>query len=184
MKADRFYEIFEHSFASHIEGLGLKRLAGKSLKLKRADPELGSLTFAFATNAKTSGLLPHMPGEFRLRVLWTRGKGGDKRQNEVSWFQYTTESENSTFVSLQKTSLEKLLAQPDKEWLRRIYPCSTPRPNFDQYAYYFDEEDVHNWGRWYGELIGVWITRFTQKPESRDDWGWRVLWPHLERKRK
>ncbi len=186
MNAAQFYEAFDDGWSSN-GALALKRLAGTTIKWKASTPA-GALTFSIATNPKCAGLVPHLPGEFRLGITWTRRKDGKSVKGDVSWFQYSNEEENLAFAALQRSALEKFLAQPGKEGLRSIYnyandPAWLPRANFDEYAYYLDPDDARAWGRWYGGHVAPWIERFERAPECFNDWCWRVLWPDTERAR-
>jgi hypothetical protein len=153
----------------------------------KSETRAGPVTFAFATNSKTAGLLPHLPGEFRLRVSWTHKTESKREVKEVSWFQYTSETEEREYAELQRMPLGKFLAQPGKEGLRSIYnyahdPDWLPRANFDEFAYYFDTVDAKAWGNWYASNIGTWQKRFEERPEGFNDWCWRVLWADQKRK--
>ena len=189
MNAASFYEHFESGFAPVLEALpALKRLAGKTSKW-RLRLETGSINFSFATNFKSAGLLPHMPGEFRLTADWTHDVEGKPRKDSVSLFQYTTDDECRQFATLQRAALEKFLRQPGKEPLRAIYPYANepewlPRANFDEWCIYFDEDDAAAWGEWYRQILPPWVERFSASPESQDAWAWRVLWPHLKKKQE
>ena len=185
MNAAQFYEAFLHGWAVAQSHAPLKRLAGKTLKWKLATAE-GSVTFAFATNAKTAGLLPHLPGEFRLGIRWDRKVGQSRKTDDVSWFQYTTAEEAREFGALQRIALEKFLSQPGKAELRGIFNYAAdaawvPRANFDEFAYYFDAADANAWGNWYGARIESWVARFMLAPEDFNTWCWRVLWPNAVR---
>ena len=188
MNAGTFYVQFDSEFGGVRTALPqLKRSGAKSSKwrMKLAD---GGLEFAFATNFKTAGLPPQLPGEFRLRISWTRSDGEAKKASDVSLFQYTSGAENAAFAALQRTALEKYLAQPGKERFRDLYgyasdPAWLPRPNIEEWCYYFDTADARGWGAWYRGLLPAWIERFVAFPEANDDWAWRVLWPHLKREK-
>lgn len=185
MNAAQFYEAFLDGWTHAQARAPLKRLAGKTLKWKSTTPA-GAITFAFATNSKAAGLLPHLPGEFRLRIRWNRKNDDVTKTDDVSWFQYTTEEEARKFGALQRTVLEKFLAQPGKQELRGIYnysadPAWLPRPNFDEEIYYFDAADARAWGHWYAVSMAPWLERFTAAPETFNAWCWRVLWAGTER---
>src|SRR5262249_38830161 len=153
----------------------LRKLAGKTSKWRQPLPG-GSLLFAFATNFKTAGLLPHLPGEFILKITWSHGKN-PPRKDYVSLFQYTTDSEAKEFASLQRAALEKFFRQPEKDALRQIYayePDRVPRANIEEYHFYFSAEDARAWGQWYATILPAWTARFTSSPESNEDWAWRV----------
>ena len=47
--------------------------------------------------------------------------------------------------------------------------------------HYVDAEDAAEWVHSFNAALPSWQARFTAAQESRDDWGWRVLWPHLKR---
>jgi len=185
MNATQFYSAFENAFLSQSLPQDLRRLAGPTSKWK-CKTAVGDLTFAFATNFKTAGLLPHLPGEFRLTVTWSHKKGNERLKDEVSFFQYTTEDENEAYAKLQRQALERFLSHAGKEGLRSIFnyaadPKWLPRPNFDDFGYYFEEDDAQAFGAWYGTMITPWVFRFIEAPESRNDWCWRVLWPDATR---
>lgn len=180
MNAQQFYDAFLLGWGAPQCPVPLKRMAGRTLKWKAATP-VGALTFAFATNARTAGLLPHLPGEFRLGIGWDHHDGAVRKSDVVSWFQFATNDDSKTYAAQQRAALEKFLAQPDKAALREIYnytndPSWLPCPNFDEFAYYFDAADAESWGRWYGTRIASWLERFTAAPEAFNDWCWRVLW--------
>jgi hypothetical protein len=180
MNAAEFYSAFYEGWSSVGTTVLVKQLAGPTLKWKVQIPA-ASITFAFATNAKTAGLLPHLPGEFRLRISWAHKVEAARKVDEVSWFQYTHDDDNLTFATLQRAALEKFLAQQNKEPLRSIYgyandPNCVPRANFEEFAYYFDALDARAWGVWYATLLPTWVSRFNEYPESLNDWCWRVLW--------
>lgn len=182
MNAAQFYEAFLDGWAVAQRDAPLKRLAGRTPKWKAAT-RVGSLTFAVATHSKTAGLLPHLPGEFRLGIRWDRKAGDARRSDGVSWFQYTTEEDAREYGALQRAALEKFLSQPGKAQLRAIFnyasdPSWLPRANMDEFAYYFDAGDATAWGRWYGARMGSWMVRFEAAPEDFDAWCWRVLRPH------
>lgn len=180
MNAAQFYERFNEGFTSAQPRPGLKRLAGRTAKWKIGTSS-GDVTFAFATNSKTAGLLPHLPGEFHLRISWSHAVAAERRTDEVSWFQYASASEATVFASMQRAVLEKFLKTSGKEGLRSIYNYSNdpewlPRANFEECIYYFDASDAHAWGAWYATLLPAWLARFEAQPESFEDWCWRVLW--------
>ncbi len=180
MKAQQFYEAFGVGWASVPMPLQLKRLAGKTLKWKLPFPS-GSLIFSIATNSKTAGLLPHLPGEYFFGVTWNHIDGNGKKADMVSWFQYVTEEESKAYAQLQRKVLEKFLRQTGKEGLRYIYnyandPAWLPRANFSEDTYYFDAEDAEVWGRWWAQCLPTWLERFNNHPESFNDWCWRVPW--------
>lgn len=185
MNAAQFYEGFLQGWTTAAVPSSLKRLAGKTLKWKSLS-SVGAVSFAFATNPKTAGLLPHLPGEFRLGVSWARMVGVARKADDVSWFQYTSEADAQTYASLQRVALEKFLAQPGKAALREIFnysndPSWLPRPNFDEFGYYFDATDASAWGHWYGSRMEQWLEQFARAPEGFNDWCWRVLWPNATR---
>lgn len=180
MNAQQFYEAYDIGWASVPMPIELKRLAGKTIKWKVLCPS-GSLIFAIATNPKTAGLLPHLPGEYFFRVTWNHSDENGKKADEVSWFQYATREESAAYAQLQRQTLEKFLRQPGKEGLRSIYnyasdPTWLPRANFSEEIYYFDVEDAEEWGRWWAQSLPAWLERFNAQPESLNDWCWRVLW--------
>lgn len=181
MNAAQFYDAFLAGWSMAPNPVSLKRMSGPTLKWK-ASTAAGAVHFAFATNSKTAGLLPNLPGEFRLSVHWNHGVGPERRKDPVSWFQYTTDSDAQAYAALQRRALAKFLAQPGKAALREIYPYANdptclPRANFDEFACYFDAEDARGWGLWYAGLVESWLDRFSASPETFNDWCWRVLWP-------
>ena len=180
MNAAQFYQAFDSGWASIPMSIQLKRLAGKTIKWKVVCPS-GSVLLSIATNSKTAGLLPHLPGEYFFRITWNHFEGDEKKSDEVSWFQYTTEQEVAAYAQLQRKALEKFLAQPGKEGLRSIYnyasdPTWLPCANFTEDTYYFDPEDAEEWGRWWAQSLPAWLERFNAQPESLNNWCWRVLW--------
>lgn len=184
MNAAQFYAAFDLGWGSAAPSRTLRRLAGPTIKWK-ATSAVGGLTFAFATNPKTAGLLPNLPGEFRLQVAWSHKSIGKSFSDAVSWFQYTTESERHSFATQQRIALEKYLAQPGKALMRSVYnytddPGWLPRANFDEFAYYMDDNDAMAWGAWYASHITEWCSRFEAAPESFNAWCWRVLWADRE----
>jgi hypothetical protein len=188
MKAEEFYRDFEAGFVADSRSFGRKKLAGRTLKFKVETP-VGGLAFHFATNSRAAGLLQHhlWPGEFRLLVSWQTGRGQTKRVAGVSIFQYTTEVENGTYAALQRRALRKYLeaggSDPSGTLTEEANDLGRkPRANFEEWCYYADSADAREWGLWYGNVFGPFIERFVENPESLEDWCWRVLWPHLERK--
>lgn len=184
MNAAQFYVAFNAGWSLAAPTRDLQRLAGQTIKWKATSP-IGAITFAFATNSKTAGLLPHLPGEFRLLVTWRHKTDGHLISDNVSWFQYATEAEHHDFARLQRTALEKFLAQPGKEPMRCIYNYTSdsewlPRANHEEFSYYMDRKDASAWGRWYGSLVTAWCSRFEDAPESFNAWCWRVLWADRE----
>ena len=180
MNAATFYENFEMAFAQiRAAAPQFKKLAGRTSKWAHPIVD-GSLVFPFSVNPKSAGLLPHMPGEFGLKIAWRRGKGAERREHYVSLFQYTNEAERNEYAALQRAALEKFFRESGKEKLRSIYSYDDlPVPNIQEYHYYFDADDVRAWGHWYKQLLPDWVERFAAAPESNNDWAWRVLWPHL-----
>jgi hypothetical protein len=186
MNAASFYRHFESEFASSVEALPqLRRASEKTCKWRLPAPD-GSLLLSFATNFKCAGLHPEWPGEFRLTATWSHGKGPQRKHDYVSYFQYTTDAEAAEYADLQRRALSKFLRQPGKDSMKRLFdyvtdPSQVPRANFDEFAYYFDEEDACAWGMWYRNSLPGWVARFVAAPETHEDWSWRVLWPHLKR---
>jgi hypothetical protein len=164
-------------------------MGGKACKWK-VPIDGGALEFRLATDFRGAGLVDRLlwPGEHRMTVIWIAGRGKDRDQKYVSLFQYTTESEVTAFTEIQRNALKKYLAAqgPDPYGTLREHLTSDlaiPKPNVDKFYYFFDAEDALHWGEWYGSILAPWISRFIDKPESNDDWAWRVLWPHLERRK-
>ena len=187
MDAASFYRQFESEFASSLGAIpGLRRASAKACKWRVPAPE-GSLLLSFATNAKAAGLHPDWPGEFRLTATWSHGRGQQRKDDYVSYFQYTTDAEAAEYAHLQRSALAKFLRQSGKDSMASLFlyatdPSHIPRANGDEFAYYFDDEDARGWGRWYRHSLPGWVARFVAAPETQEDWSWRVLWPHLERK--
>jgi hypothetical protein len=178
MNAAEFYQHFDQRF-SLAAGNGCKRLSGKTSKWKLPIPG-GALQFNFATNAKVSGLLGELlwPGEFRLLLYWITGKGADRNQTEVSFFQYTTAPEVDAFCRIERLALQKFLSRKPDMTVHlgdRLGPDYAPRANWDRWNYYYDAQDASSWGDWYGGTLNGWVERFVSAPESRDDWCRRVL---------
>lgn len=187
MNAAEFFEHFEAGFSAQALPLDLKKMAGKRPKWK-IQTSVGALEFKLATDFKGAGLLGQLlwPGEFRMHVNWITGRGKERKESRVSLFQYTTEAEVESFTRILRNALKKYLAAggPDPYGTLRDYltdETALPRPNVDTFYFYFDAHDATTWGTWYGSVIGPWISRFVDAPESNEDWAWRVLWPHLER---
>jgi hypothetical protein len=187
MKATDFYQYFEDSFNAQMLPPALKKMAGKTPKWK-IQIDGGALEFKLSTNFKGAGLLDHLlwPGEHRMTVNWITGRGKERNQIYVSLFQYTNQYEVSNFTEIMRYALKKYLDAhgQDPLGILREYLTSdlaVPKPNIDTFYYYFDADDAQRWGEWYGAILDSWINRFLEKPESNDDWAWRVLWPHLER---
>lgn len=190
MNASEFYRAFESGLISAPLPRDCRRLAGKTSKWK-VPIQGGALQFNFSTNSKASGLLDQLlwPGEFRLLLDWHQGTGKAKTISEVSLFQYTTASEVDEFCALQVRALEKYLGSGGPDPYGTLTDQANdreirPKPNTADWCYYFDEDDARSWGTWFGRLMSPWIERFVTSPESRDDWCWRVLWPHLKRQEK
>lgn len=186
MKAEEFYQNFDEAFQSCDLPHDLRKLKSKTSKWQ-IDLPIGKLRFAFATNSKAAGLLPMWPGEFRLQVYWIKGKGKDKKEEYISYFQYTNEEENNRFRSIQIEAIKHFSEiYPFKEYIKEqvelLDPDSEPLPNIERWYYYTNAVDAQNWGSYFGKTIKNWILRFEENPESNNDWCWRVLWPHLERK--
>lgn len=182
MKADDFYRTFDAGLTATPLPAGMKRLAGRGSKWKIPLAE-GHLALAFATNARVAGLADHWPGEFRPRLRWTAGAGRDAPARDVSLFQYTLPAENDAHVQLQRQAVAKFFAATHADpGLRDLLDAgAAPVPNHDRWFYYFDADDAHAWGGWFGGALPGWLARFAAAPESLDDWCWRVLWPHLPR---
>jgi len=187
MKAAQFYQHFEDGFSAQILPTLLKRMAGKTPTWK-LPLEGGALEFKLATDFRGAGLLDLLlwPGEHRMHVYWVTGRGKERTKSLVSLFQYTTEAEVAAFVEILRNALGKYLdaGGPDPYGTLREHlatELAIPKPNIDQFYFYFDEEDARQWGRWYGSLLGPWASRFAAMPETNEDWAWRVLWPHLKR---
>jgi hypothetical protein len=180
MKAAAFYSHFLEAFDA--KALGLEKLAGKAPKFRRP-VAVGTMQLAFEVNPKSSGLLPdHFPGEFRLALEWQRPERGDR----VVLFQYTTDAEAQAYAQLQREAELKFLRQPGKRSMRALFKYAgdaqaLPVANHDEWCHYFDAADIQAWARWYQGVLAEWFARFYAKPETFDDWCWRVLWPHLER---
>jgi hypothetical protein len=180
MNAAQFYAAFDSGWSSVPRVRELRRLAGKTIQWKAA-VSVGTLKFSYATNSKTAGLLPNLPGEFRLLITWSRKAAGESRSDGISWFQYSSDRERLAFANLQRSALAKYLAQPGKEPMRSVYNYSNdpqwlPRANFDEFSYYMDASDAFVWGSWYASQIDEWCARFEAAPESFNAWCERVLW--------
>jgi len=186
MNAASFYQHFESEFASCAQAVpNLRRASSKSCNWRLPAPD-GSLLLSFATNSKAAGLHPDWPGEFRLTARWRHGNASERKDDHVSYFQYTTDAEAAEYAHLQRLALAKFLHQAGKDGMTKLFayatdPSHLPRANMDEFAYYFDDEDARAWGRWYRHSLPGWIARFVAAPETREDWCWRVLWPHLKR---
>jgi len=187
MKSAVFYARFEAGFNARPLPRGLKKMGGRTPNWKLPLQE-GALQFKLATNSKASGLLDahQWPGEFRLRVYWTGGRGSYREEHYVSLFQYTTDDEVEKFTFILRGALQKYLAAGGPDPHGTLKEALTddivvPKPNVDTFYYYFDEDDAVAWGQWYGGVIGPWVSRFIESPEANEEWAWRVLWPDLKR---
>ena len=182
MKAEDFYRAFDAGLTATPLPDGVKRAGGRGSKWRIALPA-GHLALAFATNARVAGLAAHWPGEFRPTLRWTAGTGKDAVTRDVSFFQYTLPGENDAHVQLMRQAAAKFLAatRADPGLADLLDADAEPRPNHDRWFYYFDADDAAAWGRWFGGALPGWLARFAAAPEAREDWCWRVLWPHLQR---
>lgn len=182
MKAEAFYHAFEAGLTAAPLPAVMKRVAGRGSKWKLPLAD-GHLALAFATNAKVAGLSGHWPGEFRPTIRWTTGTGRDAPARDVSFFQYTLPAENDAHVRLMQQAVAKFFAGTRADpGLRDLLDADAlPKPNHDRWFYYYDADDADAWGRWFGGVLPGWVARFSAAPESREDWCWRVLWPHLPR---
>ena len=182
MNADAFYRAFEPALTAIALPFPMQRSAGRACKWKVPLAD-GHLLLAFATNAKVAGLAEHWPGEFRPTIRWTAGRGAAAVAHDVSFFQYTLPAENDAFVQLQDRAIAKFFAgtRADSALRDLVESGLPPSPQHDRWFHYFDAEDTAAWGRWFNAALPGWHARFTAAPESRDDWAWRVLWPHLKR---
>jgi hypothetical protein len=190
MKAAEFYSNFEESFNAQALPTSLRKMGGKTPKWS-LPIQNGALHFKVSTDFKGAGLLANQlwPGEHRMCVAWVTGRGKDRRRDMVSLFQYTTAAEVASFAEIQRDALVKYLGSgcPDPYGTLREYLTSDlalPKPNVHVFYFYFDAHDAKRWGEWYGAILDSWVSRFEQQPEINEDWAWRVLWPHLERKRR
>jgi hypothetical protein len=79
-------------------------------------------------------------------------------------------------VRLQRIAIEKYLGNRydsllDREtWIKSYDPFFEPRPNIEQWFYYFDADDAAAWGNYFGSFMTSWMHQFNQRPESRDEW--------------
>lgn len=108
MNAAQFYQAFEHAFLSQSPP-ALQQQAGQTSRWM-CKTVVGDLTFAFATNPKTAGLLPHLPGEFRLTINWSHKAGNARRKDEVAFFQYAADEDCGAYAKLQRQVLDKFLS--------------------------------------------------------------------------
>jgi hypothetical protein len=190
MNAREFYFHFETGLQSAAPSPVLQKSPSKTLKYL-AETTVGKLEFKISTNSRAAGLLGHhlWPGEFRLLVNWIQGRGKTRILSGVSIFQYITESERREYADIQRAVLRKYLESGGSDPHGTLRDKSNdpeyiPRPNFDDWVYYADDVDAKHWGQWHAGALSLFVERFERCPESSDDWCWRVLWPHLERKRK
>ena len=178
--AAAFYDSFESVFGAIRSDLPkLRRYSGKVPKWRHPIPN-GAVTFAFVTSARAASLLPQMPGEFRLLVSWNHTVTNAAVQDEVSLFQYTSESDIAAYAAYQRRALQKFLQYPGNASRRDLFPYAAdiawlPRATDEEWCYYFDADDVYAWAEWYCHILPLWLERFVKTPESRHDWTMRVM---------
>jgi hypothetical protein len=170
--AAAFYDCFEAVFSEIREDLPkLRRYSGRVPRWRHPLPA-GSISFAFSTSARAASLWPQMPGEFRLLVNWG--------PEEVSLFQYMSESDTAQYAAFQRRALQKFLQYPGNAGRRDLFPYAAdpawmPQATDEEWCYYFDADDVYAWAEWYCHLLPQWLDRFGAAPESRHHWTMRVL---------
>lgn len=178
--AAAFYDCFETVFSAVRGDLPkLRRFGGRVPKWRQPLPS-GAVSFAFVTSARAASLLPHMPGEFRLVVTWNHNRNGVAVDEDVSLFQFTTESEIAAYAAFQRRALQKFLEYPGNAARRDLFPYATdiawlPQATDEEWCYYFDADDVYAWAEWYCHLLPQWLERFAAAPESRLGWTMRVM---------
>ena len=183
--AAAFYDSFESVFAAiRAELPKLRRFSGRIPKWRHPVQD-GVLSFSFVTSARAASLLPQMPGEFRLVVNWSHGANSVAVEDEVSLFQYTSESETAEYAAFQRRALQKFLEYPGNASRRALFPYAAdlawlPRATDEEWCYYFDADDVYAWAEWYCHMLPRWLARFGEAPESRQAWTVRVMQPRHE----
>ena len=183
--ASAFYDSFESVFAAIRADLPkLRRFSGRVPKWKYQVRD-GAVAFSFVTSARAASLLPQMPGEFRPLVHWSHDANSVAAGEEVSLFQYTSESETAEYAAHQRRALQKFLEYPGNASRRALFPYAAdlawlPRATDEEWCYYFDAADVYAWADWYADTLPRWLERFAEAPESRQSWTLRVMQPRHE----
>lgn len=178
--AAAFYDSFESVFGLIRGNLpALRRFSGRVPKWRYRLPN-GAISFAFVTSARAASLLPQMPGEFRLVVTWNHPADSGMLDEEVSLFQYMSDSDIASYAAYQRRALQKFLQYPGNASRRDLFPYAAdiawlPRPTDEEWCYYFDADDVYAWAEWYCHMLPTWLERFAAAPESRHHWTLRVM---------
>lgn len=193
IKSVQFVKAFDETFIDGARLAGLARQRSKTSKwlLKHGG---GDLHFQFRVNPKASAI-PHCPGEFWAEVAWDGPRYSSRDDGTVSYYQYTTETENQSIHALVKAVIHKVRQQDsfENEGFRAARDIMLgsidlgldlpPEPRLPNYAlYYLDENDASTWGAWFAHNVGPWIQRFQEAPETLEAWSWRVLWKDLPRR--
>jgi hypothetical protein len=121
-----------------------------------------------------------MPGEFRLVMAWHHTGASGAVQDEVSLFQYTSETDIASYAAYQRRALQKFLEYPGNASRRDLFPYAAdiawlPRATDEEWCYYFDADDIYAWAEWYCHILPLWLERFGKAPESRQQWTMRVM---------
>jgi hypothetical protein len=178
LAADRFQASFEAEFAPVADGLGMVRRSGRRLCWQLGQGPL-SMAFDFALNPRAAKSPSFLPGEFALTISLP-GNSNHPLASMVSLFQYATDAEVDGYVAAEGAVVGRFLAaNPDLASLFREDP--RPAPNVSQWCHYLDAGDVDRWARWYAAVVPAFIPRYQARPESLEDWCWRVLWADQDR---
>lgn len=190
IKSVLFIKSFDESFIDGARLAGLDRQRSKTSKwLLKHDS--GDLQFQFRVNQKASAI-PYCPGEFWAEVSWNGQRYNSRDDGMVSYYQYTSDTDNEKIQALDKVVIAKVRSQEtfENESFKTMRDISLgtidiglnkpPEPRFPNYPlYYLDSVDASAWGVWFASNIGLWIYRFQQVPETLEAWSWRVLWKDL-----
>lgn len=187
IKQDIFYAAFERGFGLVPGSSLVTRLRGKIPKYQVMVGDV-ELIFWFKVNSKASAI-PHQPGQFWPSVE-AEGLARNERDNGIiSWYQYTVQSELEELKKLQWVVFEKVKAQTNFQnptWHKLLaeylpvmqksvcleFKINSPTTPF----YYLDEADAEAWGELLARHLVTWLNRFQARPETLDDYMWRVHW--------
>jgi hypothetical protein len=187
VKSDAFYRCFEDGLAQTGNSERVQRSRGKLPKYKVAVPG-DSVSLWFKVNGKASAI-PYQPGEF-WPVIEAKTMRHDTRDDGlVSWYQYTDKAMEAAIQAQRKLVYDKTREQahfePDFWRQTRDVWLAVSReslelelgPGFPHTRlYYLDENDATQWGVIFGTQLETWISRFAEKPQTLQQYMWRVQW--------
>jgi hypothetical protein len=190
IKSAQVTRAFDDAFTPSAQRAGLVRVRSKTSKWVLRQNG-GDLHFQFQVNPKASAI-PYCPGELWALVVWGGPRYNERDDGTVSYFQYTTDAENTSIQQQVKAVIKKVHHQNEfeNEGFRAMRDMMVgiidaglempPEPRIPNYSlYYLDEADVTAWGQWFARHIAQWIERFQAAPETLEGWAWRVLWKDL-----